>query len=77
MRQRNRFDVDVSAESLARTAGLNQPGRVNLEAALRVGDPLGGHLVSGHVDGVGTVARIEAIGESTELLLRCPSSSPP
>lgn len=69
---RNRFDVDVSAESLARTAGLSQPGRVNLEAALRVGDPLGGHLVSGHVDGVGAVARIEAIGESTQLLLRCP-----
>ena len=69
---RNRFDVDVSAESLTRTAGLSQPGRVNLEAALRVGDPLGGHLVSGHVDGVGAVARIEAIGESTELLLRCP-----
>jgi riboflavin synthase len=70
--QRNRFDVDVSAESLARTAGLSQPGRVNLEAALRVGDPLGGHIVSGHVDGVGAVARIGAVGESTELQLRCP-----
>jgi riboflavin synthase len=70
--QRNRFDVDVSAESLARTAGLDQAGRVNLEVALRAGDPLGGHLVSGHVDGVGSVARIAAVGESTELLLRCP-----
>ena len=70
--QRDRFDVDVSAESLARTAGLNQPGRVNLEVSLRVGDPLGGHLVSGHVDGVGLVARIGAVGESTALLLRCP-----
>jgi riboflavin synthase len=68
----NRFGVDVSAESLARTAGLNQPGRVNLELALRVGDPLGGHLVSGHVDGVGSVARVGAVGESTELQLRCP-----
>jgi riboflavin synthase len=70
--QGNRFDVDVSAESLARTAGINQPGRVNLEVALRAGDPLGGHLVSGHVDGVASVARIAAVGESTELMLRCP-----
>ena len=70
--RRNRFDVDVSAESLARTAGLDQPGRVNLETALRVGDPLGGHLVSGHVDGVGSVAGIGAVGESSELQLRCP-----
>ena len=67
-----RFEVDVSTESLARTTGLAAPGRVNLELALRVGDRLGGHLVSGHVDGVGSVAKIEAIGESTELQLRCP-----
>jgi len=68
----HRFLVDVSAESLARTAGLARPGRVNLELAMRVGDRLGGHLVSGHVDGIGSVARIDAIGESTELELRCP-----
>ncbi len=68
----HRFEVDISAESLARTAGLDRPGRVNLEPALRVGDRLGGHLVSGHVDGVGTVTRIEAVGESTELQLQCP-----
>ena len=73
----NRFEVDVSAESLARTAGLNQPGRVNLELALRVGDHLGGHLVSGHVDGIGTVVGLDAVGESTELRLRCPGELAP
>ncbi|HEX6017175.1 MAG TPA: riboflavin synthase [Burkholderiaceae bacterium] len=69
----HRFEVDISAESLVRTAGLDRPGRVNLELALRIGDRLGGHLVSGHVDGVGTVTRIEAVGESTELRLQCPA----
>ena len=69
----NRFEVDVSAESLTRTAGLGGPGRVNLELAMRVGDRLGGHLVSGHVDGVASVAKIHAVGESTELTLRCPA----
>ncbi|HVO08678.1 MAG TPA: riboflavin synthase [Burkholderiaceae bacterium] len=68
----HRFDVDISAESLARTTGIDRPGRVNLELALRVGDHLGGHLVSGHVDGVGSVAGVEPAGESTELRLRCP-----
>jgi riboflavin synthase len=51
------FSADVSAETLAVTAGLEEPGPVNLEKALRAGDPLGGHLVSGHVDGVGELAR--------------------
>lgn len=69
---RRRFEVDLSAESLARTAGLDRPGRVNLELALRVGDRLGGHLVSGHIDGVGTVVGVQGVGESTELRLRCP-----
>ncbi len=49
--------ADVSAETLSVTAGLDRPGAVNLEKALRMGDPLGGHLVSGHVDGVGEVLR--------------------
>src|SRR5688572_16478678 len=49
------FTIDISAESLDKTAGLGEPGRVNLEKALRAHDRLGGHLVSGHVDGVGTV----------------------
>jgi riboflavin synthase len=53
------FRADVSAETLAVTAGLDQPGPVNLEKALRAGDPLGGHLVSGHVDGVGELVRRE------------------
>ena len=69
----HRFEVDISAESLARTTGLDRPGRVNLELALRVGDRLGGHLVSGHVDGVGSVIELEAVGESAELRLRCPA----
>lgn len=73
----NRFEVDVSAESLARTAGLHQPGRVNLELALRLGDRLGGHLVSGHVDGTGSVVGLEAVGESTELRLHCPGELAP
>jgi len=70
---RQSFDVDISAESLARTTGLDRPGHVNLELALRVGDRLGGHLVSGHVDGTGTVAGVAPVGESTELQLRCPA----
>jgi riboflavin synthase len=65
-----RFTVDVSAESLARTAGLDQPGPVNLEKALRAHERLGGHLVSGHVDGVGTVTRLAPVGESHELRVR-------
>jgi len=69
----NRFEVDVSGESLSRTAGLDRPGRVNLELALRVGDRLGGHLVSGHVDGIGAVEHVRAIGESTELVVCCPA----
>ncbi len=50
---------DVSAETLAATTGLDRAGDVNLETALRVGDRLGGHLMSGHVDGVGVVTRME------------------
>ncbi|MEO8858024.1 MAG: riboflavin synthase [Burkholderiaceae bacterium] len=63
---------DVSAESLARTAGLDQPGSVNLEKALRAHDRLGGHIVAGHVDGVGTVTRLDPVGESWELELLAP-----
>jgi riboflavin synthase len=53
------FAADVSAETLAVTAGLNEPGEVNLERAVRMGEPIGGHLVTGHVDGVGEVVRRE------------------
>jgi riboflavin synthase len=68
----SRFTVDVSAESLARTAGLAGPGPVNLEKALRANDRLGGHLVSGHVDGIGTVTHFAPVGESWELRVLAP-----
>ncbi len=69
---RSAFTVDVSAESLAKTAGLAATGGVNLEKALRAHDRLGGHLVSGHVDGVGHVTHFAAVGESWELRLAVP-----
>jgi riboflavin synthase len=65
-----RFAVDVSRESLDRTVGLDAPGDVNLEKAMRLGDRVGGHLVTGHVDGLGEVIRFEAVGESHRLDLR-------
>jgi len=69
-----RFSFDVSAESLDKTAGLAEPGPVNLEKALRASDRLGGHIVSGHVDGVGAVTRMAPIGESWELVIVAPRS---
>jgi riboflavin synthase len=66
------FDVDVSRESLNRTAGLADTGEVNLEKALRSHDRLGGHIVSGHVDGLGTVTRFARVGESHELRVLAP-----
>jgi riboflavin synthase len=66
------FTIDISAESLACTAGLDRPGAVNLEKALRAQDRLGGHLVSGHVDGVGRVRKMEPVGESWELRILAP-----
>jgi len=66
------FDVDVSRESLDKTVGLDRPGPVNLEKALRLSDRLGGHLVSGHVDGLGEVVRFAPVGESHELRIRAP-----
>ena len=69
----NHFEVDVSGESLSRTGALDRPGRVNLELALRAGDRLGGHLVSGHVDGVGSIEHMRAAGESTGLVVLCPA----
>ncbi|MDO9003302.1 MAG: riboflavin synthase [Aquabacterium sp.] len=69
-----RFTIDVSAESLARTVGLGSLGPVNLEKALRAHDRLGGHLVTGHVDGVGTVSHFAPVGESWELRIRAPQS---
>lgn len=69
-----RFAVEVSRESLSKTAGLDALGEVNLEKALRLADRLGGHLVSGHVDGLAEVVRFEAFGESMRLELRVPPS---
>jgi len=67
------FALDISAESLRLTAGLDAAGRqVNLEKALRAHDRLGGHLVSGHVDGLGRVTRFEPAGESWTLQVRAP-----
>ncbi|RFO98878.1 riboflavin synthase [Rhodoferax lacus] len=66
------FTVDISAESLDKTAGLDQTGTVNLEKALRTNDRLGGHLVSGHVDGVGTVTHFAQVGESWTLRVLSP-----
>lgn len=67
------FTIDISAESLARTTGLADIGhRINLEKALRAHDRLGGHIVSGHVDGVGTVTRFAQVGESWELCVMAP-----
>lgn len=70
----NQFCVDVSRESLNRTVGLEVPGPVNLEHALRMGDSLDGHLVSGHVDGVGQVSRFEPVGESWNLRIQVPDA---
>lgn len=66
------FTVDVSRESLNRTAGLDALGEVNLEKALTLADRLGGHLVSGHVDGLGVVRKFEPVGESMELVIEAP-----
>lgn len=71
---RHQFTVDISAESLGKTAGLDVVGSINLEKALRANDRLGGHLVSGHVDGMGTVAHFAQVGESWELRVLTPQS---
>lgn len=74
------YKIDVSRETLDCTTGLDGQdgqvglGEVNLEKALRLADRLGGHLVSGHVDGVGTVQRFEPIGESHLLVIRAPQA---
>jgi riboflavin synthase len=67
------FDVDTSKESLARTAGLNAPGEVNIETSMRLGDELGGHLLAGHVDGVGEVVTMVQVLESFDLVVRVPT----
>ncbi len=66
------FTIDISAESLDKTAGLDALNTVNLEKALRAQDRLGGHIVSGHVDGVGHVSYFAQVGESWELRVMAP-----
>ena len=68
----NRFSIDISAESLAKTTGLTETGIINLEKALRAHDRLGGHIVAGHVDGIGSVTHFAEVGESWELRIRAP-----
>jgi len=68
-----RFVVEVSKESLSKTSGLDRVGDVNLEKAMRLDDRIGGHLVSGHVDGLGQVVAFEPVGESWRLVLRAPA----
>lgn len=70
----NEFTIEISRESLSKTVGLDCPGEVNLEKALRLSDRLGGHLVSGHVDGLGRVVRFDPVGESRLLVVRCERS---
>lgn len=71
------FKVDVSAESLSKTTGLDTFGEVNLEKAMRLSDRVDGHLVSGHVDGVGQVESMERIAESYKLVVRVPRKLSP
>ena len=69
------FTIDISAESLDKTAGLaEESASVNLEKALRANDRLGGHIVSGHVDGIGRVTRFAPVGESWELRILAPQA---
>lgn len=68
------FDVEISAESVSKTniQAWNVGYRINLERALKVGDELGGHIVSGHVDGVAEIVSIRDDGDSTRVTLRAP-----
>ncbi len=74
------FEVDISAETVARTnirrnaTAWVAGGRVNLERALRLGDELGGHIVSGHIDGLAEVVGLRDEGESTRITLRAPET---
>jgi riboflavin synthase len=69
-RNGSRFRMDASRETLGCTVGLDAPGAVNLEKALRLSDRLGGHLMQGHVDGIGEVVRFEPAGDNRVLRVR-------
>ena len=70
----HQLEFDVSAETLGCTLGFTQGTLVNLEKALRLADRLDGHLVSGHVDGVGTVVSFDAVGDNRRLAIDAPSA---
>ena len=73
------FDVDVSGETTSRTVAAmwNEGAKLNIEPSLRMGDELGGHIVTGHVDAVGTVSRAEATGDSWSVDIRAPAALAP
>ena len=73
------FSVDVSGETLSRTARgqWTEGRRLNLERALKVGDELGGHIVTGHVDAVGQVISVEPVGDSTRITIQVPKDMAP
>jgi riboflavin synthase len=73
------FALDVSAETVGRTAPhlWEEGGRLNLERSLRLGDELGGHIVTGHVDGVGEVVAAEPVGDSVRLTVEAPKALAP
>lgn len=68
------FEADVSGETLSKTVGLDQLGFVNLEKAIKYSDRIGGHLVTGHVDGVATIVMIKSIDNSKKLDILIPLS---
>ena len=68
------FAVDVSAESVARTAQgqWNVGAQLNLERSLKLGDEMGGHIVTGHIDGIGEITSADPVGDSVEIVIRAP-----
>ena len=72
-KDRRSFEVDTSNATRAVTTGLEEGGAVNLEKSLRLSERIGGHLVSGHVDGVGTVAALDDLGGSARLVIEAPA----
>lgn len=73
------FTVDISGETVSRTAAAQwaEGAKLNLERALKVGDELGGHIVTGHVDGIGTIEQVEQVEGSTHIAIRAPASLSP
>ena len=67
------FTADVSAQTLEVTTGLDRPGEVNLEKSLALGERLGGHLVTGHVDGLGEAVEVAPEGGSVRVVIRAPA----